>query len=295
MIKRSHRSSLIWMHLIVIIYGFTAILGKLIEMPAIQMVWYRMLFAALGLWIYLLLKKKKVTLPIRETILFIAIGFIVAIHWITFFHAIKIANISITLGIFSSGALFASILEPLFFKKRIDVLEFLIGAFIVLGIYLIFRFELNYMSGIIYALIATILGTVFTILNKKFTTQYSPTLISFYEMTGGILGISIYLLCTNGFSASFFQPSLSDVSYLLILGLICTAFAFAISVDVMKELSAYTVILSVNMEPVYGIILAFLIFKDSEYMTKGFYLGTLIILASVFIYPIVKKKTEVHD
>ncbi|WP_233145490.1 DMT family transporter [Labilibacter marinus] len=293
--KRSHQSSLIWMHIVVIIYGFTAILGKLIEMPAIQMVWYRMLFASIGLLAYLLLKKKSLLITPKQILKLILIGFVVAAHWIAFFHAIKISNISVTLGIISSGALFASVLEPIFFRKKIDWLELLVGIFIVIGLYLIFSYELNYISGIIVAIIATVLATTFTILNKKYITQHSPTLISFYEMVGGFIGISLYLIFTGGFSSDFFSPSMSDITYLLILGLICTAFAFAVSVDVMKELSAYTVILSINMEPIYGIILAFFIFGESEYMTSGFYAGTVMILASVFLFPILKRQKAVID
>ena len=278
------------MHFIVVIYGFTAILGKLIEMPAIQMVWYRMLFAAIGLLFYLILKKERFTLPIHEILKLIGIGFVVAAHWIAFFHAIKISNISVTLGITSSGALFASILEPLFFRKKIDPIELLIGLFIVIGIYLIFSFEFNYLQGILVALIATILATLFTILNKKYTTKYPPTVISFYEMLGGFLGISVFLGINGGFNINMFSPSLNDIFYLLVLGLVCTAFAFAVSVDVMKEISAYSVILSINMKPIYGIILAYLIFGESEQMSIGFYFGTIIILSSVFLHPFIKKK-----
>ncbi len=289
--ERSHNVSLTWMHLVVLIYGFTAILGKLIEMPAIQVVWYRMAFAAIGLLIYLIIRKRPmVKIPPKQVIILLGIGLVVAAHWIAFFHAIKISNISVTLGVISSGALFASILEPLFFRKRIDWLEFLIGIFIIFGLYLIFSYELEYLTGIIVALVATVLATVFTILNKKFTTRYPPTLISFYEMLGGFIGITVYLFFSGSFNAEFIRPTTMDFVYLLILGLICTAFAFAVSVDVMKELSAYTVILSINMEPIYGIILAFIIFGDSEHMTGGFYAGTAMILASVFLYPMLKKR-----
>jgi len=290
-LERSHNVSLTWMHLVVLIYGFTAILGKLIEMPAIQVVWYRMAFAAIGLLIYLIIRKRPmVKIPPKQVIILLGIGLVVAAHWIAFFHAIKISNISVTLGVISSGALFASILEPLFFRKRIDWLEFLIGIFIIFGLYLIFSYELEYLTGIIVALVATVLATVFTILNKKFTTRYPPTLISFYEMLGGFIGITVYLFFSGSFNAEFIRPTTMDFVYLLILGLICTAFAFAVSVDVMKELSAYTVILSINMEPIYGIILAFIIFGDSEHMTGGFYAGTAMILASVFLYPMLKKR-----
>ncbi|TLX74410.1 EamA family transporter [Labilibacter sediminis] len=283
------------MHFIVLIYGFTAILGKLIEMQAVQMVWYRMLFAATGLFIYLRIRKTNLLLPPKEIFELLGVGVVVALHWITFFHAIKISNISVTLGILSSGALFASILEPLFFKKKINLLEVSIGLCIVLGLYLIFSYELKHIDGIITALISTILATIFTILNKKYTVRNSPTLISFYEMCGGIFVISIYLLFSGEMNKEFFTPGISDIGYLLILGIVCTAFAFAMSVDVMKELSAYTVVLSVNMEPIYGIILAFFIFGDSELMSGGFYLGTIIILASVFVYPIIKSRRMVRN
>ncbi len=291
-LKRSYRLSLFYMHAIVLIYGFTAILGKLIEMPAIPMVWYRMLFASLSLLIFLKLKKKKVILPWKESLRYLSIGTIVALHWITFFHAIKISNISITLGITASGALFASLLEPVIIKRKINWIEIVIGVFIVLGLYIIFNYELNYLFGIIVALIATILATLFTIFNKKFTHKHPPSIITLYEMTGGFLAISAYILVNPDHIAAITNPSLNDIFYVLILGTICTAFAFMVSVDVMKELSAFTVLLTINMEPIYGIILAFYFFKDSEFMSGGFYLGTLIILASVFIYPLVLKKTK---
>ncbi|MCW3804627.1 DMT family transporter [Plebeiibacterium marinum] len=290
--QRSYTSSLILMHFIVFIYGFTAIIGKLIEMNALQMVWYRMLFAALGLLVYLKWKKINISIPKADTIKLIGIGLVVALHWITFFGAIKISNISVTLGIMASGTLFASILEPLFFRLRVNWIEFLIGTFIVFGLYLIFSYELSYINGILVALIASLLATLFTILNKSFTNKFSPSIISFYEMTGGFIGITLYLIVSQQLNRELLSPSYMDLFYVIILGIVCTAFAFAVSVDVMKELSAYTVILSVNMEPIYGILLAYFIFGESEHMSGGFYLGTIVILLSVFIYPIIKAKTR---
>jgi len=278
------------MHFIVLIYGFTAILGKLINMEAIHLVWYRMLFAIIGLIFYIKIKNTSLRISNTQILKLISIGLIVAAHWITFFHAIKISNISVTLGILSSGTLFASILEPIIFKKPIKLLEMLIGIAIICGLYLIFRFELNYADGIIVALISTLLATTFTILNKSFTYKLPPSTISFYEMTGGFIGLTIYLFATNQINESIIHPSSMDLLYTAILGIICTAFAFAVSIDVMKELSAYTVILSINMEPVYGIILAYMIFGESELMTGGFYVGTIVILTSVFMYPVFKRR-----
>ncbi|MCW3785211.1 DMT family transporter [Plebeiibacterium sediminum] len=290
--QRSYTKSFILFHFIVVIYGFTAIIGKLIHMNALQMVWYRMLFAAISLFIFLKWRKINLSIAEKDILKLIGIGLVVAFHWITFFGAIKIANISVTLGIMASGTLFASILEPIFFKQRINWLEFLIGIGIVLGLYLIFSYEIHYIKGILVAILSSILATLFTILNKSYTHKFTPTLISFYEMTGGFIGITIYLLASQQFNHELLTPSVSDVIYMLLLGVICTAFAFAVSVDVMKELSAYNILLAINMEPVYGIMLAYFIFGESEYMSGGFYIGTIVILLSVFLYPMVKARLK---
>ena len=290
--QRSYTKSFILFHFIVIIYGFTAIIGKLIHMNALQIVWYRMLFAAISLFIFIKWKKIDLSISTKDITKLIGIGIVVAFHWITFFGAIKIANISVTLGIMASGTLFASILEPIFFKQKINWLEFLIGIGIVLGLYLIFSYEIHYVKGILVAILSSILATLFTILNKSYTNKFTPTLISFYEMTGGFIGITIYLILTQNFNKELLTPSFSDISYMLLLGVVCTAFAFAVSVDVMKELSAYNILLAINMEPVYGIILAYFIFGESEYMSGGFYIGTIVILLSVFLYPIIKARLK---
>ncbi len=291
----SYRTSLLLMHFVGLIYGSTAILGKLITMPAIQLVWYRMGWAALGLWIYLKITKQTLRIPPKQLLTFLGIGVIVVTHWIAFFHAIKISNISITLGIISTGALFTSFLEPLFFRKKINPLEVVVGLLIIIGLYLILSYELHYIKGILVALAATILASVFTILNKKYANDYSASVISFYEMLGGIIGLSIYLGVTNGYSAAFFSPTLLDMSYLAILGLLCTAFAFVASVQVMKNLSAYTVMLLINMEPIYGILSAILIFGESEQMTGGFYVGLVVILAAVFLFPFLSNKLKKYS
>ncbi len=284
--------SLLGLHLIVFIYGFTAILGKLIQLDAIYIVWYRVLFASLGLGAYLMLKKRSLKLPPKAIATFLLIGLVVALHWISFFHAIKISNVSVTLGALSTGTLFASILEPVFFRKKINALEVFIGLGIIIGLYLIFRYELNYINGILVALLATILSTLFTIFNKSLTNKYDSLLITFYEMVGGFSGITLYFAFTNHLNTELFSVSFLDIVYLLILGLICTAFAFVVSVRVMRTISAYTVILAINLEPVYGIILAYFIFGQSEFMSTGFYIGTIVILLSVFLYPMIKKRVN---
>ncbi|WP_439185530.1 DMT family transporter [Carboxylicivirga taeanensis] len=274
------------LHFVVLLYGFTAILGKLITLSAPQMVWYRMLIAFIVLWAYLRYKKIPVAIGSASIIRLMGVGIVVAFHWITFFHAVKISNVSVTLGCMASTTLFASFLEPIIFRKRIQWLEVLIGLLIIAGLYMIFQFELTYWKGIITALISAFLAGLFTVLNKLFIDKYHPVTISFYEMGSGFISIGIFLLATGILPSGMVMPTTLDIIYILILGIACTAYAFVVAVDVMKVLSAYTVVLAINMEPVYGILLAFFIFGQSEFMSGGFYLGTLVILLAVFLHPL---------
>lgn len=274
------------LHFIVIIYGFTAILGKLITLPADQLVWYRMFIAASAFLILFLVSKTKFVLQISEVLTLLGVGIIVGAHWVTFFGAVKLSNVSVTLGCLASATLFTSILEPLFFRKRLNAVEVIIGMLIIIGLYLIFQFETKYWQGIIMAITSAFLAGLFTVLNRKLVKKHSARIISFYEMIGGFSGIAIYLLFSGSFSSGLATPNGMDIVYLLILGLVCTAFAFVIQVDVMRQLTAYIVALTINLEPIYGIILAFAFFGDSELMSSGFYLGTVVILLSVFGYPV---------
>ncbi len=274
------------LHFVVFIYGFTAILGKLIILPAAQLVWYRMLIAVITFYFFLRLKKTDLSISREHFLKLFGIGIIVAIHWITFFGAIKISNVSVTLGCLATTTLFTSLLEPFFFRKRINAVEVIIGLLIILGLYMIFRFETRYSDGVIVALISAFLAGLFTVINKKMVLNHKASVIGFYEMTGGLAGISIYLLIVGWGDSPLSIPSPTDFVYLLILGIICTAYAFAIQVDVMKHLSAYLVALTINLEPVYGIVMAYFLFGETEHMTGGFYFGTMIILVSVLGFPL---------
>ncbi|MBK3519679.1 DMT family transporter [Carboxylicivirga marina] len=282
-------SSHLKLHFVVLLYGITAILGKLISLPAPQMVWYRMFiaFAVLGGFIWL--KKIPIKIGYQSIIKIMGVGLVVAFHWITFFHAVKISNVSVTLGCMASTTLFASFLEPIIFHKRIKWLEVFIGLLIIGGLYLIFQFELSFWKGIITALLSAFLAGLFTVLNKLFIDKHHPVTISFYEMISGFISIGIFLIFTDILPHNLLMPNTMDVIYILILGIACTAYAFVVAVDVMKVLSAYTVVLAINMEPVYGILLAFFIFGQSEFMSGGFYIGTLVILAAVFVHPIIMR------
>ncbi len=282
--------NLIKMHWVVFIYGFTAILGKLITLDATELVWHRMFIAFISLGVLLKLRKRPLGLPLRAAAKMIGVGFVVALHWIAFFHAIKISTISVVLGCMASTTLFTSLLEPALIKRPIVFLEVMVGLLIILGLYIIFQFEPDHMAGIITALTAAFLAALFTVMNKGLIESHRPLVISFYEMGGGFLAISLYLFFTGTFGKGLQMPVLNDWFLLLILGIVCTAYAFATSVQVMKVLSAYTAVLIINLEPVYGILLAFLFFGDSEYMSAGFYAGTLIILTAVILFPILSKK-----
>jgi drug/metabolite transporter (DMT)-like permease len=275
------------LHLIVLIYGFTAILGKLISLPALELVWYRMLIAIVTFYIYLKFKKTDLAVPRRVLFQLFGVGVIIAVHWVTFYGAIKLANVSVALGCFATTALFTSFLEPFFFRKRINFVEVLFGLIIITGLYLIFKFENRYALGIVVALISAFLAGLFTVLNRKLVARHQAVKISFYEMIGGFIALTIFMFASGrGASSPFLGPSLADLIYLLLLGTVCTAFAHTVQVSVMQHLTAYMVTLTINLEPVYGIILAFFIFGETERMTTGFYIGTLIILFSVIGFPI---------
>lgn len=277
------------LHLIVLIYGFTAILGKLIAIPALELVWYRMLLAIVTLFIYLKYKGEPLEVSRKELLVFFGVGLIIALHWVTFYGAIKLSNVSVTLGCFATTTLFTSFLEPFFSRKRVDIYEVLIGLVIIVGLYLIFRFETHYATGMLVALLSAFLAGLFTVLNKKLIAKHSAVKISFFEMIGGLIGLTLFITVSGrGILVPSIVPSMSDLFYLVILATICTAFAHTVQVAVMKHLSAFTVTLSINLEPVYGIVMAFFIFGETERMTTGFYLGTLIILLSVIGFPVSK-------
>lgn len=280
------------LHFIVFIWGFTAVLGALISIEALPLVWYRMLLASGFIFLYIKFRKEKLQFSKKVLAGFFLCGAIIALHWLTFFGAIKVSNVSVTLAIMSTGALFTSLLEPLMYKRRIIWYEVLFGGIVVVGLYIIFKVETQYMWGIVLALCSSFLGALFSVINGKFALKYSATAISFYEIFFGMVCITIYLGFSGSFDASFFTISMSDWMYLLILASACTAYAFIASVHVMKWISPYTVMLTVNMEPVYGIILALLILGDSENMSSQFYSGAAIILITVAANGIIKTSTE---
>lgn len=283
------------LHLIVFIWGFTAILGALITITADAIVWYRMLLAAVFLSAFIVFKKKSFRIPGKSFVKLIFVGLLIALHWITFFHAIHVSNVSITLSIFSLGAFFASLLEPLFYGRKVLWYEVLFGLVIIAGLGMIMKVEISYLEGMLYALISIILGVLFTLMNGKLIENHDSSVISFYEFISGVFFISIYFLYQDKFSTDFFVLTFDNWMLILILASICTAYAFTASVKVMEKLSPYTVMLTTNLEPVYGIVLAYFIIGGKEKMSASFYIGAVIILVTVILNGIIKHKDKAAE
>lgn len=276
------------LHLIVFIWGFTAILGALITIPAEDLVWYRMLFASVFLGVFLLTRKKSFKIPIRGLFQLIFVGLLIALHWIFFFQAIHVSNVSITLSVFSLGAFFASLLEPIFYGRKVLWYEVFFGLIIIAGLSLILNVEYGYLTGALLALTSVILGVFFTLINGKLIAKHDPSVITFYEFLSGFFFITIYFLFQEKFEIDFFVLTFKNWVLLFVLASICTAYAFTASVRVMRKLTPYTVMLTTNLEPVYGIILAYFIIGGKEKMSSEFYIGALIIVITVILNGVIK-------
>jgi len=272
------------LHFLVFIAGFTAILGELISIGSLELVWYRMAIAGILMLLFIKLVKLILKISKKTFLLFSIAGVIIALHWVTFFEAINQANVSIALAMFSSGAFFASFIEPIFFKRRILGYEIIFGLMVVLGVFLITSSEINYINGIVLGLLSALFSTLFAVINGRFIERYNSTIISFYEFISGVIFLTIFILATGtSFNKEFFILSNSDWIYLLILASVCTAYAFIGAVEVMRYISPFTVILSYNLEPVYGIAIALILFPETEKMSPQFYIGAILILVTVLL------------
>lgn len=292
--QNDNLKSYLHLHLIVFIWGFTAVLGELISVGETSLVWYRMGLATFFLLVFFLIKKRSFALPMKAILKLSLVGLFIAIHWIFFFKAINVSNVSITLTIFSMGAFFASILEPLFYKRRVIWYEVFFGLIVIGALSIIMKAETNYQEGILYALFSVFVGVMFTLINGKLTQKHESSVITLYEFLAGFLLITVYLFFEGKFSTSFFQLSSKDWTLILILASVCTTYAFTASVGVMKKLSPYTVSLTTNLETIYGIVLAYLIIGDKEKMSISFYSGALIIFITVISNGLIKKYKKVE-
>ena len=278
------KKAFLQLHAAIFLAGFTGVLGRLITINEGLLVWYRMFFSALFLLALSFFTKKIKFLPWRQALPLIGIGAIIALHWVFFYGSVKYANVSVSLVCFSTMGFFSSFLDPWISKRKMDLMEVLLGLMVMLGVYLIFHFDQGFRLGILYGIISSILGATFTILNKKYVDKHDAQVITFYELGGGWLSLNFILPFYLQFvSFSSFLPDVSDFLWLLVLSLFCTVLAFNLSIRALKKISPFTVNLSYNLEPVYGIILAFVMYKEHMELGLSFYIGLFIIFLTVVL------------
>jgi len=283
--------NILQLHFIVFIFGFTSVLGALISISAIPLTIYRMGIATIFLALFIsFYDVNKFKLNKSSIIKILICGIIIALHWITFFYAIKISNVSITVSMMSSAAFLTVLIKSLFFRKKFLLYEFILGVLSLIGISIIFSAEIQYINGLVVALISAILVSVFTLLNSTIVVNNSSITISFYELLIGFMFSVFYYYLF--FEKSLFSIKLDyqDLILLLILGVICTSYAFTKSIDLINYLKPFTIMMIINMEPVYAIFISLLIFGESEYLSINFYIGFMIVLISVIINGIFKYK-----
>lgn len=289
------------LHFIVLVWGFTAILGLLLEpLGAPALVTLRTGLAALGLLVVLRLRPDKTPIGnvpdaqrARDQWALLATGGLIAIHWLAFFWAARLANASVCLAGMATSSLWASALEPILFKRRIKPVEVVMGIVVMSGLYLIFRFEFDKVAGLAVAVFSAMLGALFTIINSRFTQRHASLVIARQEMIGAFMTSAIicavYIVVVHPPMAELLPQRPAQWLWLFLLAFVCTVYAYTAGVSLLRKFSPYMAILTVNLEPVYGILLAVLIFNDRERMTAGFYLGTLVILLAVLVYPFLTK------
>ena len=276
------KKAFLQLHFAVILAGFTAILGKLITLNEGLLTAYRMLLTVVILAIILLFKKQLKKLSWKNTLTLFGVGAIISLHWVSFYGSIKYANVSVSVTCLSTIGFFTSLFEPLIRRRRVDFVEVFLGMLAIAGVYLIFNFYPEYKTGIIFGIISAMLACLFPILNKTLLNRFSPNTVTLYEMCGGFIALCFILpIYLQFFPASYFIPTSTDWLWLLILAGVCTVFAFNLSLHALKHISAFTTNLTYNFEPVYSIILAFIIFKENKFLGPGFYFGFALILLAV--------------
>lgn len=286
------KKALLQLHAAVFLAGFTAILGKLITLNEGLLVWYRLLITVITLLIILNYKKQIVKVSIRDALKFLGVGTIIAFHWVTFYGSVKYANVSVALVCFSATGFFTSFLEPLLLKKRISPLsaffsfmaELLLGTLAIAGIYIIFDFHPQYKLGIAFGILSALGSALFPIFNKELVKRFHPRIITLYELSGGLLALTLLVpLYLLKFPATHYLPVANDWLWLLVLAWLCTVLSFDLQLKALKKISAFTVNLSYNLEPVYGIIVAFVFFNENQELNKQFYVGVGLIFIAVVL------------
>ena len=283
-------SALFRLHVIVFLWGFTAILGKLIHANAHVLVFYRMFFASAILFLFFrVFKKRSLRVPRKLLLQLVMIGGFMGFHWLCFFYSIKVSNVSIALSCLSLSTLFTSVLEPIIFKRKIDISEVIIGIVIVICMGMIFKTEFQYKEGIFFGVLTALFGTIFQVYNGKIYGKTSSGNIIFYEIFSGFLILSLFYMMT-GQIWDVSEISYRDLSLVILLAGVFTAYPMLESVSLMKYISPFTLILTINLEPVYGIILAFFIFGESEQMSPVFYIASVVMISAIVINGVIKAR-----
>ena len=291
------KNKLISLHIMVIFLGFTGVLGKLITLETPHLVWHRMFIAFITLFLFLLFKKQIQTINRKDILPLLLIGTIVALHWFFFFGAIKVSNISVAVICMATGSLFSAFLEPLFFKRKLLKYELIFGILVLIVLtFMLYEKpendDINYVLGYIFGIISAFLGTLFTMFNGKYINKIDAAKITMLEMLGGVIVISLYFIFIGDFSVFTTMLSSDDIIYLTLLGTVCTAGMFVWMTEIMRHITPYALVMALNLEPIYSIIIGLIIFSDSEKMNLSFYIGSVIILSIVFLDGYIKNKNK---
>lgn len=279
------RKAFLQLHISVFLAGFTGILGRLIDLNEGLLVWYRLLITSVTMWVLFTLTKKIRQIPLRDMLKLSGIGFLAALHWVTFYGAIKYANISVALVCFSAVGFFTALLEPLILRVRVKWIEVLLGLVVLGGIYIIFHFDPQYKTGIILGILSALFIGVVIILQKQQVNRFNPETVLTYQISGGTILLSAVMpFYLWRFPTDYIFPDTSDWMWLLVLAWFCSVLAFQLSAHALKKLSAFTVNLSFNLEPVYGIILAFIVYRENELLSKWFFIGFALIAAALLVH-----------
>jgi drug/metabolite transporter (DMT)-like permease len=284
------------LHFIVFLWGFTAVLGLLITVPAVEMVFYRTLLAFVGMGAVIIVLKGSVTVTPRDLTKLLLIGCIVCIHWLTFFASARVSNASVSLVGFATNSLWAALLEPWLNGRQVKKFELLLGLLVLTGLYIIFSFNFTYHLGLLLGIVSGFTAALFSVLNAKLVKRIKANTITFYEMLGAFLATALFLpvykttWAANGLL--HLAPTATDWLYIALLAWVCSVYAYTTAIHLMKKLSVFFIQLTLNLEPVYGIIMAVIIFGEKEKMGLNFYIGTLIILSAVMAYPKLKSRFD---
>ena len=278
------KKAFIQLHIAVFLAGFTAILGKLILLNEGLLVWYRLLLTVLILGVIMFYKKQLEKISAKDLLKIAGVGLVIAIHWVTFYGSVKYATVSVALVCLSASGFFTAILEPIILRKRIVFFELFLGLLALAGIYIIFDFHPQYKTGIIFGILAALGSALFPIFNKQLLHRFTPRTLTLYELGGGLVFLTFLLpFYLKSFPALYYLPTLTDWGWLVILASLCTVVCFDLQLNALRRISAFTANLTYNLEPVYGILLAFIFFNESKMLHKEFYIGLSMIMLAVIL------------